>query len=545
MDIIDSLLLDSIHKEALPVPIYSLWLSIAVRYSPHLFHVALRDPVSCGVRKAAINAVARAFHSKNWKDAWDVLGGATGLKKAMKDMPQKEVWLLSVAIAKCKNRSDLDDAAARVEGLFRLFDETRNESTQRPLSFQLSPLVDLCSDAFIVNYLSRYPLNSPIVLRRLHSLASIRPGLLRKIAVGSVGFHLSGRVKVIRDCADALIRTRLPYIPVHLPTDDPSSDLPSRLAFCVDLVHAVFDDPTLQSHVQAVLRHYIYETLKTEVRRRCEFDYILEFFNRVLRYYSGRDELWKREGEPLVESVLRYWSDARISSFTAARRQWGTRPSTKHTEALESLLIDIVSQFPQQRLDVRRDRRAFDSRIVRLLDEIYPSSRLPFIKLFCRHAKFLGIDLDGWPPSERETHLFPAWDLRLLRALTPADAKWLFDRSLAINDCDEFLSLSDDVNGNRIPWSDQCLLKTAWESHDPSPHNFPFTLKVLDEIKKRAERERDPEARLTQANIAVRLAQASVSLDILQQVVEWTRRYLRDPVSVEPSSLTGGLLTVE
>lgn len=555
VDAINSRLLGLIYKEALPTPVYHIWFNIAVRYSPHLLQAALRDQVSCGVRKAGIKAVARDFHSQHWKDAWDALGGATGLKDIMEDLPLEEVRLLSVAISKCKNMPDLDVSAACIEDLSRLLDETRNKSTQRTMSAQLAPLLDLCSDSFIVRYLSDSPLESVADLQRLRNLARMRPGLLRKIAVGSVAFPLDGRVKIIEEYIEALARAQEPYAPVHLPADILSSNLPSGMVFCLDLVHVGFADSALKTRIQRVLPQHIHETLDVEVRRRVEFDHILVFCEHVVRSYSGGDKSWKGGDNPLFKHIIRYWSVARsrVASIASPCSQHRTHPSAKHTEALESLLIQVIGQIPQPTLDVRKDRTEFDSRVKHPLGEISREARFPFIKLFCRHAKFLDIDLDVWPPSERETHLFPAWDLSLLRSLPAADAELLFKRSLAINDCDEFLPPQEEVpgNGNRISWSEQCVLKAGWESHDANAHNFPLTHKgipclcrlldnrvltrvVLGELKQRSERERYADQRLGWIRTAVRVASASMSLDIFHQVVEWTRRFLRDPVRLEP-----------
>jgi hypothetical protein len=53
---------------------------------------------------------------------------------------------------------------------------------------------------------------------------------------------------------------------------------------------------------------------------------------------------------------------------------------------------------------------------------------------------------------------------------------------------------------------------------------------VLEEVRKRAERERHEDNRLVWAKRAVDVALLSSSVGLLGGVVTWTRRFLRDPV---------------
>lgn len=53
---------------------------------------------------------------------------------------------------------------------------------------------------------------------------------------------------------------------------------------------------------------------------------------------------------------------------------------------------------------------------------------------------------------------------------------------------------------------------------------------MLEDIKKHAERDRDAEQRLLWAERAVDVALHSASVDLFKSVLEWTRRFLRDPV---------------
>ena len=53
---------------------------------------------------------------------------------------------------------------------------------------------------------------------------------------------------------------------------------------------------------------------------------------------------------------------------------------------------------------------------------------------------------------------------------------------------------------------------------------------MLEDVKKHAERDRDAGQRLLWAKKAVDVALKSASVDLFKSVLEWTRRFLRDPV---------------
>lgn len=55
---------------------------------------------------------------------------------------------------------------------------------------------------------------------------------------------------------------------------------------------------------------------------------------------------------------------------------------------------------------------------------------------------------------------------------------------------------------------------------------------VLDDVKKKAERQRDPDERLEFSQLAVDVAEMSQSVRLFKEVAEWARRFIRDPVSL-------------
>ena len=55
---------------------------------------------------------------------------------------------------------------------------------------------------------------------------------------------------------------------------------------------------------------------------------------------------------------------------------------------------------------------------------------------------------------------------------------------------------------------------------------------MLDEVKLKAERERDADQRSSFAQLAVDIAAIGTSVELLEEVSEWGRRFIRDHVSL-------------
>lgn len=60
---------------------------------------------------------------------------------------------------------------------------------------------------------------------------------------------------------------------------------------------------------------------------------------------------------------------------------------------------------------------------------------------------------------------------------------------------------------------------------------------VIGDAKRKAERNSDAGERLNAAKYAVKVAVQCKSVKLLNDVVTWTRRFLRDPVRLSPSIL--------
>ncbi|RLL95651.1 hypothetical protein CFD26_102472 [Aspergillus turcosus] len=531
---INTHLLSQVHNESIPVIVYEIWLHLAVKHAPELLLRGLTDRISCGVRKASLHALRRKFRSRKWKDTWDSLGGAAGIKEIIDNLPLSEVKRLESVILGIKFQGPRDVISTCVEDLLRLVTES-DRATGRLISPTLTPLIQLCSERYLLECIERQGQQGDFS-RHLKEIARLHMNLLRRIVVGTVEVSEGLGLRVFQSQRESLVHSQEGYVPAYLPPDMPA-DVHPGMAFCLDMVNA---GSKRRISGRAVL-DLIHSTLKLAAKRRSSLDTVLKFVRHILPTYFEHSEQrgsWLITAPPLPREILRWWSIARTGKIQNKPGFWlrsivshnSPECFSLHLELLEDLLLQTLrQQEADRRFNVRKDPEEFRKNLGHYLCDIQSEARATFIKFICRKLPSIDVDLDTWPPSERESQLFPYWNLRVFPT---SDAKWLFGRMLAIHGCEEFLPDPDGASRSKsqMTWTDQCLLKIDWEVEEDTSGQLPVARKVLAESKRRATRERDPQGRLTWATTSLQFAIASKSLDIFQETVEWSKRFLRDPV---------------
>ncbi|KAE8402861.1 hypothetical protein BDV37DRAFT_284356 [Aspergillus pseudonomiae] len=538
-------LLELTYQEALPPAIYGVWLPIALRVVPDVLQAAIQDPVSHGVREAGIRALARAFHSKEWKaQGWDALGGAEGIRDLLTELSVREIVLVFKSIATCRHVAEPEILSTCVEDLIRLL---QRESPSRLSPSLLRPLYPLCSSTFLKDLLSGLP-EGPSLVSVVQKLGRLHADLVQQVAVGHISVPLEAQVRVLKDRVHDLIDSPKPYTPL-LARDLPS-DMPPGLVFCLDLYHVMSENFLLATRVGGAREEYIKKALRLACRKNLPSNYITIFLQHMAPLWLRlmRTLLDDSLPEPLFQEVIGCWSIARcgttgtatestVKRFTRSNNR--SRPTRDDEMALESILKRLINSTADPRENLKDARPLLEAK---LLEHIAPSERLAFIRLVCQHSEQLRFDIDMSPPSEREKKLVPIWHFETLRVLPDTDGQRLFDRMLAIHGCEEFIPTPPEVQ--TLSWTDQCLLKIGWEARAAHTDDLPFSHKVIREMQEEARRGRDHEHRLKWAGVAVDAALATSSADIFTSVVQWTQRFLRDPL-VFPDLLKDKILGSE
>lgn len=479
-----------VHAEAIPVYIYSAWLQAAVDTTPELLRTGMVDEKSWGVRKASIDALGRRISTEKWKDWWDVLGGASGIMKIIDQLPQRDVQYLAKAMAK-GTHGKREQFAEHAEELLDIAAEL-DRKTGRLVVPALAPLVLLCSDEYVLDVL-RCKNTERVGRLRFKELERLRVDLLRRIMARTVAVPEEVWLTLVQSKLNSVLRSPQKYIPAQTFKDMPA-DAPPGMLFMLDFVTAVSKLEKL-ALIFGTITSWVNASLKNAVRRRTPFSTIIAYMKHVLPIYSksGNTRAVRTTAKKcLINEIARWWSIARTGTIGSKEDLWLKRllkyqsvaSFAPHAELLETL---VVESLPLPYLDTclaKKDddfsRSLFFSSVTALLRNTASELRLPFIKLICRETPSLQIDLNVWPPSDREAKLMPFWDISILRALPSADGQKLFDRMLAINECDEFLShpIPGSATDGSTLWKNQCLLKIQWEREEHRPH-LPVTRKGM------------------------------------------------------------------
>lgn len=471
---LNTIISELVTDESLPSSIYAVWLPIALRYAPELLRTALSNPHSHGIRQAGIYALARAFHGKDWKQAWDILGGADGLMSIICELSLVEVHGILEAITKCKYTTHRAEVLPYAEELVGLLDK----HPARPLGLLTTKLLPVCGPDLVQQKLAaiQETVRPDVTIRRI---ATFHARLLRRIAVGTIEVPLHVRNAVIAIACREMVRCPEPYELVHSEIL-PSGIQDSRVAFCLDLFHVLKNDEKLLLGQQHVAR-YLEVALRLVKRDSIPFHYILLVSKASLPISMKHTTDWNAFP---AQELVRYWSIAVQGSVSdgaklIARRHachsYSGRPKTEHREELEAILTQLLRDHPNPMLDPQQDRDKFIDAVRDCLTDVAPAARLDFLQLLCQHTKHLSYNLRSDVPCDREKALVPVWPVQILHMLPAKDAQYLFNRSLDIYRCTEFLPGTEtDKHGMEMPI--QHALKAKWEA-ETGAYEYPLTRK--------------------------------------------------------------------
>lgn len=535
---INDSLLNLIHREAISPSAYRVWLPIALRHSSHFLPAALRDTVSAGVRKSAIRVLRSLSHNPRWKvQGWDHLGGAAGIRDVLDTLPIAEVKQFVGVIAGYSYCSSREQAAACFEELLALV-ERSEDSSRRSLSKYMRPLRAHCSRQNVIELLASSP---PDLGHFLIRLAPLHTDILRQAVTGAIHMPLEVRLEIIIVCNDVLMGSKNDYVPRYATGKEFQSDFSPGFAFSMDLLPVLVTESEIKARISAHQIHkWIQSTLRLAIVRKLPLEHVLIFVRGSLPLYRSKCPDWLINDIP--REIIRWWSIAKVGSsgdsgsnsiMEKVQRRHEPRPTVAHQEILKKLVVEEVLQQKDDKLDVQRRRYDFTRTVVGLLSLVGRECRIELLWLICKHSPFLNFDIRTVTPSEREVQLVPVWDYAVLQKLPPGDAKYLFSRSLSIYHCDEFLPSPGEVG--REPWSlswkEQCFLWADAEiATAQTIDDLVMTQKLINEMKQKSMRQRDHSERLVWAETAIQVAARTKSLEIFCDIVDWSKRFLRDPL---------------
>ncbi|GAQ35314.1 hypothetical protein AtubIFM54640_002288 [Aspergillus tubingensis] len=537
---INRYLIRCVHDGGITPKIFAVWLFLAHPKFPCILEDALRDEVSRGVRKTGINVLKCALRTDQWwKNGWEAVGGTAGLKDIFEKLSIQEARCLARAIGSCSNTSDPLLQQVIDELLHRLLpDFFESSSTPVPGDSQqllkledVMSLFNLSSDATLTKVFST-PLSDDVMCPLMRQLLYSHMLLLRHIAVGAVPVHPPLRKRLLDQHLAALLTSIESYesrFGQGRQTGFPAID------FTLDLFASEFD---VSEKARVVNWHTrircINITLTASRRRKVPFDAIFAFLQQVMPdlRHSGRS---LTDWVPLLYSLIELWviaafPDAHLDSISDApaaryREQLHpSRPRISQRNSLESMLRTVICTLSTDQ---------FQHCLRTLLPKTIPKARLSLLKILCKNLHYLNIDLDQPMPSEKEHKLVP-WSWSLLMSLPGRDARWLLERAALLTPNRSLTKLfvfEWPASAGDASYFRDALIRVHLDAMDKEAAG-PVNLgarDLIEEVKLKAAKARDPEDRLQWAKLTITIAKMSRDIRYVQDVILWTSRFLRDP----------------
>ena len=518
---VNACLLQAIEQEIVAPEIFCLWMS-AVRHI-HIVLGGITQRFSLHIRRLAIKSFGRMLRTKSWKEAWNSIGGTPGMLKLMEHFSSDEVGYMCEAIGKSgnlrpnRNESQREMVTELARALFPLAypDSVYKTKDERPLSHHYVLLVPSCSSNFVIEVLQNmgrpfgnYPslplaritqYHWPMLRTRILAVIRDEPTAKRR-KTGSIedvyisSFHL------------ALLLSTIPQLPTQ------EKGLSSSMSFSFSVLQSLANDkdanldsfPVASGLVDPLIRR-LKRNGASKARNREAIDLIMTYLQRKPKEVGGNYQAWSK----FLRLLLRCWCD--------------------DPDMFEGKLISFLKMY-----DLGRGPRfeQFD----KFIFEVPQAKRYDLLRLMLLHLKGLGYDIETEQGLKNTT--LGGWPKKLITALPPPDAVALLERLIQVRpDCDfleptvrhfrdksSILSLRLEENSG---YSDPKILLVLVGHHEK--RIMELAKEAIDQNKEKAARSRDPGTRAWHAKAASFYAIATRSLQLYEDVVLWSRRFVRDP----------------
>ncbi|KFX98973.1 hypothetical protein V490_02022 [Pseudogymnoascus sp. VKM F-3557] len=547
---ITSQLQSHVHSNAIPPILFTLWLPMALPVLPQLLKDVLGDNDSNGVRKAGRQELHRAHKKRNWSEnGWEALGGIEGIRSLFNNLSASDTYPLVMAIAaSARSRGPAGDEA--VDYLLAALTDENSGMRQLELN-DVARLLLSCSTPFVIKWLQKKPLPSFPLQMVFKSLVANRLDLARNIATGAVKVHPKIRSYLVANLPPKLMWSPVPYKPKYTPVELSPKSLPGT-HFCVDLLHSFQDEQMLKAGLSTTsILSLVKIAEEHAIRHKTPFDDILSLLQvglatATIQVEKLEFDLSSPRSIPRLVELLHYWSIAKYpdyipncsinhQKYPLAAPSHPSRPNAKHQAALEKLIVHIIKSVPERYIPTSQ----ISSSISRLFEQLpiqkfAPAAKLPLIKLIYRHISTVQVDLDS-PNLTIEEFQRINLDSLIMTTIPSSDSKWLFGRLPDVTAAETLIYFGTTssqwgrIDADTPWWYTYGQLKMTWEVEDAHPgDSLRETRRLLEKVKREAEKSRDPDARADWASKAANMAIRSKNVGILKDVTAWSSRYKGD-----------------
>lgn len=500
-------ILQAVAIESLPPRVYTLWLSACPDESAVALGLQQTDSVL--VRSAAITDFRRWFRTNKYWEIWHAVGGSEGIAALLATFSVDHVKMFCKKMAMCstslscrEGRQELTTELCQLltARFFPDSTDARNPD-HRPFLNIYTTLVYACTPAFQDSWMDNKDLPK-LDLDKVFETNTywFQQKCFSKAVAGDEGLW-----------SYSALLTSVPTIP-----SEQDSTVLEPLSFAARVIETLIEHNVRFSDTKKKLE----ETFKTVLHRTAHRKTSASFTRRIIglmsRYatqvYASEKYPTRRQSDPMVSGSTQSVESSNTSLELSypqhlhdIARLWVRDP-----DALEPLLSNM--------LDVSKIKNI--SEIVDSLDAVRAQHRYRLLKWLL--ISKLGIDLEDNDQLHRIEAPVPFTLFRLL----PKDvARDLLARFVSIGHPGISRSSHDKPNTGLD------LLTVSLDDYGDIRRTKAAS--KISVYRRKAELTRDASSRKEWVNDSVMMAVTSGSLDLLAEVLTWSRRFIRDPVVSE------------
>lgn len=451
-----------------------------------------------------------------WEDAWQEIGGTEGLLDLFSQLSASEVTVFSKVIGRCPGRSAVKNTIERQQRVTELvqclmhplFPSSPYQcKDQRPLHGCYAKMIPACTSGFVESLLRQqsHPLLDSVPRK---GLVKHHFQLLRQLVLSAISQERSLNGATAQRCLGyiALLLHCAPLTPVVEPHLSASMSLAVTILERITVDKEVrFPETLLMPSLMVPLMRRLH-THKLDPNR---VRYIIQLTVACLQKHEHvRTQLSLAKGG-LIFCIAKYWSSA--------------------ATLFRECLADLIGLL---RGDLQRALSSYQE----LIHQVARSKRYDLLRIICLHDTDIRVDIE----SDDGLKIIPIerWPMFIFQTLQRDHSLALLQRLLRLKPEADFLELGFGrtiLSQPKSP-SSRCadprlLLATLQPGSDVAEHEAQEL--VTETLKPKASKSREQIDRAFFAKSAAFLAIACGSLKLYGDVVQWTRRFLRDAMTVK------------
>jgi hypothetical protein len=503
-------LLDAIERGSISTSVFGVWLRFCK--SPVVIKQALRQKISVRIRHAGIKQLRSGLESSRWEQIWEGLGGTAGLLGMFGDLSVEEVKAACKAINRLtcngdltRTDADLIRKRACVTEFFKCLhpkqfpDAVAKSRDLRPLTEYYQLLVPSCT-AEIVDWVTSIEQEGKWQFVKERDLLKHHSETIGKAAIHNMFDTQSLDVKS-KDRLQKLSRQ-------YPPSSSSKHGFSASMVFALSLLRRIVETDAKDVGDSWVVSNLIRPLLRRAIRKRVAWSQNQQIVDLAVRFFEHRPDATKclksSKGD-VLHMVAICWS-RRSGLFEAHLKR----------------LMDIV--FGK--------KTAFED-FADLLTGIPRSRRYTLLHMCC--LEVLGVDLESEVDLSKLQGVLQYYTLYALEA---EHALILFQRLrrargdanlISVGPYNSVLSTRrSQVGFEGDPDINLLVLLNRTGRHEEAEIH---AIKILEIRKQAAQTSTNRETRAEQVLSVWACANASGSIKLLREILQWAKGFIRDQLT--------------